>query len=180
MFKKNLIYCVSVAVLAMVVMFACQANADIVINNIKNQDYDVQDQDVIVTPDGTVNGYIKVTNGNINVTGFVNGNLYQEGPGSIEVFFTNFNDDVYENGEGDVLIVLCGNQVFNGSAYEEDGGMLRIEVRDSARFEGNAMEKGDGDVRTVGDGTFNGNSKEEDSGTCSNTIADFQGNACES
>ena len=165
----------------MVVMFACQANADIVITTHSNQDYDdVQNQDFIVKPSGSVNGNIKVTNGNIILEGYVNGKLEQFGAGNIEIFFTSFNDDAIEKGPGDILIVLCGNQLFNGSALEEDAGMLRIELRDSARFNGNAMEKGEGDLRTVGDGTFSGNSKEEDSGTCTNTIADFQGNSCES
>jgi hypothetical protein len=45
-------------------------------------------------------------------------------------------------------------------------------------FEGNIVELGSGDLATDGAGWFKGNTEHELPGTCTNTIARFEGSAC--
>ncbi len=183
MMKKNLIYCVSVAVLAMVVMIAGQVNADTVeLSGLVNEPVNADVRavgDLIIGPDGYVNGNIETDGFRITVLGTVDGNIKEKGLLGVAVTYGSVNGNIEEKGGGGVIIVLGDGDSINGNVKEEAGGGVNITVELGGVFNGNAEEKGKGGMATNGDGVFNGNTKEEDFGICTNTIVNFFGNACE-
>jgi hypothetical protein len=59
---------------------------------------------------------------------------------------------------------------------EQDGGSVTALV--DGFFEGNIAELLGGNVSTSGTGVFKGNSEQQPTGTCTNTIVRFEGSAC--
>ena len=137
--------------------------------------------------DGTLAGVH--IDGNVIVTGdctieesTVDGNILQADAGadwSITILGSTVDGNVENKGGGDVWVTLDVGNSFNGNILDDGAGSVDVEVNEGGSFKGNIEEKGDGDVDTCGEGTFNGNTKEQDGGSCSNCITDFNGNACE-
>ena len=73
--------------------------------------------------------------------GQFNGNLMEEGPGSVYVTVYNdalFNGNINEKGPGDLSTLVLGT--FNGNTKEEDEGECYSYVAPSGIFNGNACE----------------------------------------
>jgi hypothetical protein len=90
-----------------------------------------------------------------------------------------FDDTIFENGAGGVTVGVFNGGLFNGNVYETGRGNVLIGVELSGLFNGNASEQHAGNMSTLGTGRYNGRTKEEGPGSCSNTIANFNGSPCE-
>jgi hypothetical protein len=131
----------------------------------------------------TIDGAIEESgDGSVNVTvdlpGLVKGNINENGAGGVTVnaIAGSFEGSVTETGPGNVVIQVGFGHSFKGDVEEHDGGSVSAEV--SGFFEGNLVELGLGNVATTGAGVFKGNSEHQLPGTCTNTIVNFQGSAC--
>jgi hypothetical protein len=120
-------------------------------------------------------GSVTVT---VDLPGLVKGEIYENGRGSVFVRTVtgDFEGGVYETDAGDVDATIAAGTVFKGNIEEELLGNVSVFV--DGRFEGNIVERGEGNVSTSGSGTVAGNSEHERPGTCANTVARFEGAAC--
>ena len=114
----------------------------------------------------------------VDLPGVVNADVLESGNGSVTVNASvgSFEGSVIETGGGNVSVTVAAGHSFKGGIEEYDGGSVSALV--NGFFEGNIMELAAGNVTTSGPGTFKGNSEHELAGTCTNTIVDFQGAAC--
>ena len=105
------------------------------------------DGDLVLSGDwtitGRVNGNVKISEGTLTVTGWVDGSIDQYGRGSV--------------------VILRGAHV-NGNIYEKDDGDVVV----SGYVEGNVEESGDGSVEITAGGEVEGNVFERDKGTVKN------------
>jgi hypothetical protein len=83
---------------------------------------------------------------------------------------------VFEAGPGSVVANVSFGMSFKGGIEEYDGGNVTATV--NGLFEGNIVEYLGGNLITQGSGGFKGNSEHELPGTCTNTIVNFEGAAC--
>lgn len=132
-----------------------------------------------IGPNGSVDGNITQTGpGSVIVEGTVNGDIEEDGHGSV-VVHNSFNGNIKEKDSGGVRVVLGNGELYDGNIEEEGPGDVSVVVNGTGRFNGNINEKDRGNLTTSGTGHFNGNTKEEGPGSCSNSIANFNGKACE-
>jgi hypothetical protein len=140
----------------------------------------IADVNCTVASTGSVDGNIKADGTSVTVFGRVNGNIEQKGAQGVTVGPGGSVDgNIKEEDGGAVNIMVSNGGSFNGNTEESGNGSVSIIVAADHLYNGNANEKGNGNLTTSGDGRFNGNTKEEDAGVCANTIANFNGNACE-
>ena len=132
---------------------------------------------------GSANGGLEESGpGNVTVTvdipGVVNAGIIESGAGSVFVTASSgsYEGDISENDGGFVDVTVEAGVSFKGSVEEAGVGDVTVDV--SGVFEGNLIERAGGNVLTTGEGTFKGNSEHQLPGTCTNTIADFQGAVC--
>jgi hypothetical protein len=114
----------------------------------------------------------------VDLPGVVNADIHESGPGSVTVqaIVGGFEGSVIETEGGNVTVTVNPGYSFKGSVEEYDGGSVLATV--NGFFEGNISELDLGNVETRGAGTFKGNSEHALPGSCVNSIADFQGAAC--
>jgi hypothetical protein len=119
---------------------------------------------------------------NVNVTvgadGPTKGDVLEAGPGSvlISVLGGQYEGNASEYDAGLVQLSTAAGTAFKGSVTEEFDGDVVATIE--GMFEGNVTERGVGNVSTDGAGQFKGNSEHELPGTCTNTIVNFEGAAC--
>jgi hypothetical protein len=138
---------------------------------------------VTVRGGSSIGGSIEESgDGGVNITvdlpGVVNADVIESGNGGVTVVASNgsFEGSVIETGAGSVSVTVAAGYSFKGGIEEYDGGSVTATV--NGFFEGNILELAAGNVVTGGLGTFKGNSEHELPGTCTNTLVDFEGAAC--
>jgi cytoskeletal protein CcmA (bactofilin family) len=140
----------------------------------------IADVNCTVRATGSVAGNVRADGTSVTVQGRVNGNIEQKGAQGVTVAAGGrVGGNIKEEDAGEVSITVTSGGSFNGNTEELGDGSVSISVAEGHFYAGNANEKGDGSLTTCGAGRFNGNTKEEDAGVCVNTIANFNGNACE-
>jgi hypothetical protein len=138
---------------------------------------------VIVRGGSVMEGKIEESgDGSVSVTvdlpGLVKGEIYEMGNGGVTVnaLTGSFEGSVFEAGPGSVVASVNFGMSFKGGIEEYDGGNVTATV--NGLFEGNIVEYLGGNLITQGAGGFKGNSEHELPGTCTNTIVNFEGAAC--
>lgn len=135
-----------------------------------------------------INGNIKqpTPQANWNITiksgADINGNVIDDGGGSVHVVVGAgqfFDNNITERGLGSVIVHVFGGGLFDGNIEENDRGSVNIRVNAGGLFNGNAYERHAGDMKTMGGGAYNGSTKEEGPGICTNSIVNFNGSPCE-
>jgi hypothetical protein len=148
----------------------------------------IVDCDCTIAPGAFVNGNIEQNDGDAawNITvqagASVNGNIEDLGRGSVRMAIGSgqfFDNNVKEAGAGSVIIRVLDGGLYDGNVEETGAGRVDIRVQGSGLFNGNAYEKHGGDMSTSGTGMYNGSTKEEGPGVCTNTIENFNGSPCE-
>lgn len=147
----------------------------------------IVDSECIIAPGAFIKGDIKQTDSGAawNITVMpgarINGNIEELGQGSVRMAIAPgqfFDGNIKEAGRGSVVVhVLAG--LYDGNVEESGAGHVLIHVRAGGLFNGNSHEKDAGNMSTSGTGMYNGSTKEEGPGTCTNTILDFNGSPCE-
>ncbi|MBI3155234.1 MAG: hypothetical protein HYZ20_07475 [Burkholderiales bacterium] len=138
---------------------------------------------LVVRGGSSVNGGLEEAGlGSVNVVvdlpGVINAEIFESGDGGVVVdaLSGSFEGSVIETGGGGVRVTVAAGQSFKGGVEEFDAGAVNVVV--DGLFEGNVTELAGGNVDTRGRGSFKGNSEHELPGTCTNSVADFQGAAC--
>lgn len=129
--------------------------------------------------EGRVKGNVKIKNGTLTVLGTVEGNIEQEGAGSVIVTAEgSVKGNLKEQGDGDVEVsgTVDGNieeegsgnvvvqGTVTGNVKEKDAGSVEI----GGTVQGNVEEEGAGNVTITASGVVHGNVTEKNAGTVTN------------
>lgn len=148
----------------------------------------IVDRHCIIAPGAYIKGDIKqeVASANWNIMVLndarVDGNIIEYGGGLVGVVVGSghfFNGNIKEEGVGHVIVYVLSGGLFDGNVEENGWGGVAINVQGSGLFNGNAYENGVGNMTSFGSGRYNGSTKGEGPGSCSNSIQNFNGSPCE-